>query len=447
MHRLNFSLPEFTRIVWASDKAKKLWQPRIDAINRMWPKIERATVVSRMRQGGIANVTPEGLLEIQEYCFENDLTYSILSQVASVETYSSASQPIRAGKPWNYRVYYGVGARYFLEYWKASDDEAIGDYLGYPQCCSEFFHLHWTKGNWRDLTSLMFQSQGRADGPYQCNILLRHLGVRPVFHLPCSFTCDNTVRLANNILAYQTMGYDREMAWLIEILSWPIKWSSLHGVAIVTTPIVKVIYSTDPVAEKVEIVRDGIYPEGGVSGHEFPTPQKMALVMKDTWTDNGFTSYFAMKRAHRLVMQVLYKVPPELGRVIDLGCGNGALLDLIRENLGLSPFGVEVDAIRVENSGRDYVKVGNLYEPETYLLFTYSFALISVNRLLEVDASSANHLLQTLKQHVKYLIVYSYEGWKPDADSLVSDGFSLVGRELDGNTEARIFRSNENTVL
>ena len=34
----------------------------------------------------------------------------------------------------------------------------------------------------------------------EANILWRWLGIRPVFHLPCSFTCEPTVALGTQII-------------------------------------------------------------------------------------------------------------------------------------------------------------------------------------------------------------------------------------------------------
>ena len=441
MNRLNFSLPEFTRIVWASDKAKELWKPRIDAINAAWPRIERATVSSQMRLGGLQNVSPDGLLQLQEWCFDNDLYYSVLVREGTSGTYSNASHPVKPGKPWVYRVYFGLAPKDFTSRWYDGDDKAIGEFLGYPPCCTEFFRLHWKEGGWRDLTPHMLRKNG---GPYQCNILLRHLGVRPVFHLPCSFNCEKTVRLANNILSYRSMGYEKEIAWLIEILNWPVKWSSLHGVAITTTPVVKVISSTDALAEKEEIERDGNYPEAGVSGNEFTTPRMMNLVMEDRWSDNGFGSYHAMKRAHKLIINLLYKVPVQGGNVIDLGCGNGALLERIFDEFALVPYGIESDPTRASHAHLEKVWVGNIFNPSHYDKLDYSFALVSLNRFFEVGPLATKLFLESLKPHVQYLVVYAYEPWRADLDKVIGHSFRPLHSELDGSSEARIFRPNEN---
>jgi hypothetical protein len=447
MTRLNFSLPEFTRIVWASDKAKQLWKPRIDTINYIWPKIERATVLTDIRQGGLQNVSPDNLMELQDFCFSNGIGYAILSREGSSGTYSNASHPVKPGRPWLYRVYFGATPDRFLEAWRASDQLAVGEFLGYPQCCTEFFSHWWQEEGWRDLTYPMFKNNLRTAGPYECNILLRHLGVRATFHLPCSFTCEPSKTLADNILSYRDMGYEREIDWLIEILNWPVKWSSLHGVAMTTTPVVKVISTSDALGEKVELERDGNYPEGGVSGNEFLTARQLNLVMQDNWTDNGFSSHFAMKRAHSFILNMLYNIPSGAGSVIDLGCGNGALLHKIVKDFSLIPYGVESDPKKFVQVLLGHIHLGNIYDYKDYLDTNHKIALISVNRLSEVESLKASLLLEALRRHVQYLVVYSYEPWGFDIDQIVRPGFSQLHSGMDGHTEVRIFKSNENQTI
>lgn len=447
MNRLPFSLPEFNRIVWASERAKTVWQPRIGAVNHVWQRIERASVVAKMRLGGLQNVSPEGLLELQDWCFQNDISYAILNREGASGTYSNASHPVKPGKPWLYRVYFGFSPREFLDHWKNGDERAIGEFLGYPQCCTEFFSRYWKDEGWRDLTYPMFKNTQRTRGPFECNILLRHLGVRAVFHLPCSFVCTSTCKIADDILSYRSMGYEHEISWIIEMLNWPVKWSSLHGVAITTTPVVKIISSSDALDEKVELERDGIPPEEASRGTEFPYAP-VSLTLKDNWTDNGFKSYFSMKRAHELIIGGIKNIPSGEGKIIDLGCGNGALLERIVRNIPeLVPYGVESDQkkfARVE-IGDAYFE--DIYNHKTYLNREYKIALISLNRFFEAEPVEVDLLLEALRKHVKYLIVYSYEPWKYNLDPVLYRNFSLLHCELDGSSEVRILRPNENPVL
>ena len=43
------------------------------------------------------------------------------------------------------------------------------------------------------------------------------------------------------------------MDWLTEILSWPVQWSALHGIAETRTPVFKISSDTDATADKLTL--------------------------------------------------------------------------------------------------------------------------------------------------------------------------------------------------
>ena len=49
----------------------------------------------------------------------------------------------------------------------------------------------------------------------------------------------------------------------------------------------------------------------------------------------------------QLIMQSIARLVPQGARVLDLGCGDGALLDLLRRERGCSGYGVELDDANV----------------------------------------------------------------------------------------------------
>jgi hypothetical protein len=65
-------------------------------------------------------------------------------------------------------------------------------------------------------------------------------------------------------------GYAAEMGWLMEILSWPVEWSALHGIAEIKTPILKIATCTDLTPRKKLIqCRGSSYPAEGANGLNF----------------------------------------------------------------------------------------------------------------------------------------------------------------------------------
>ena len=84
----------------------------------------------------------------------------------------------------------------------------------------------------------------------------------------------------------------------------------------------------------------------------------------------------------------------DIGTVIDLGCGNGALLKKISEaRTGMIPFGVDADESKLEHArllqpafAANFV-AGNMFESIPLDAETvYSLIILMPGRLLEVDA-------------------------------------------------------------
>jgi hypothetical protein len=240
------------------------------------------------------------------------------------------------GKPFVFRIVIGVphNTADFKQAWDATDDEEIGRLLGYPACCHEFFKQVWVEQAMVDTTWPMAAATtpppDSADsvtalavtGPPEANILWRWMGVRAVSHLPCRFDCENTVALGKQLIEVgQKHGYEREMDWLLEILSWPVEWSALHGIAEIKTPVLKVSTRTDATAQKYVVRRTGeSYPAEGSRGLNFPYSVPAGLRLTEShgfqqglsnpieptqqqpeWyaSDNGFQSILAKESLKR----------------------------------------------------------------------------------------------------------------------------------------------------
>jgi Putative heavy-metal chelation len=164
--------------------------------------------------------------------------------------------------------------------WSGRDDHAVGALLGYPVCCRDFFRKTWTQGPGLDTTWAMAGADETATGVVDmepngstfANLLWRWLGVRAVPHLPCSFHCKETAALGMQFRAVAEQAQcGPTWRWLEEVLSWPVQWSALHGIAEIKTPILKIVTRTDA-AERKQIVnwKGNGYPPEGAAGQQFP---------------------------------------------------------------------------------------------------------------------------------------------------------------------------------
>jgi hypothetical protein len=484
MERLDFTLPDFTRFAWVSDAARDAWEPRLNRITAAWVEIEWRAVAAGVRRCAIATTTPEGfLVESARWADLGLSAVPIEMMGVSGQPYSATPVATRPGEPFVFRFVVGrtEDTAAFKHAWDAADDEAIGDLLGYPACCREFFRRTWVDDAMVDTTWPMAVASVAAldgtttieiDGPPQANILWRWMGARAVPHLPCRSDCEATIAFADGMVAVgRDAGFGEEMDWLLEILSWPVEWTALHGIAEIKTPVLKVSTRTDATAGRYVVRRAGTgFPAEGAHGlgAPFRVPVKLRLTptrgfrrglenaaaapsARPDWyaTDNGFTSIAAMSDAHRPVVEAAAAALKRRGgTVLDLGCGNGALLEKLGAAApGVVPYGIESDPARVEHARElhpdhaEHFVVGDLFdevrlwdEPGRFAL-----AILMPGRLLEVDPARTAPLVERLRERCDQILVYAYGDWLDrygDLGGLArAAGFSMVGSSVAGSKQ------------
>jgi hypothetical protein len=365
-------------------------------------------------------------------------------------SYSTTSAPVVPAQPFVFRFAVGAPADViaFKRAWDEDDQRTIGELLGYPGCCHEFFRTVWVEHAMVDTTWPMAVATAgpRANattveiaGPPTANILWRWMGVRAVPHLPCRADCQPTAELGKRLLAVgRAAGFAEEMDWTEEILSWPVQWSALHGIAEVTTPVLKVSTRTDATARAYVVRRPGDrYPEEGATGLAFPyrTPgharvtgsrgfragqEEHPVQLRPSWyeRDNGFTSARDMARAHAPIVELAARaLSGRGGQVIDLGCGNGALLArLVSVDPEVVPWGIDVDPAVIEHargllpSFADHFVCGDVLEDDQPGPGRYDLAMITPGRLIE-GAERSDHLTALLRTRCDQVLVYAYGDW------------------------------------
>jgi hypothetical protein len=324
----------------------------------------------------------------------------------------------------------------FIEAWTSSNDFQIGSLLGYPKCCTRFFNNHWTTQGHVDTTWAMAMQTGNKlvndriiaiDGPSHANILWRWVGVRAVPHLPCSFDCKNTITFAKAFWECANASQSQEYEWLNEILSWPVEWSALHGIAEIKTPILKIIARSDANPYKYTVKKIGQdYPPEGANGLVFPYRVNSLInseIKLNDWyfMDNGFASASEMDSAQEPIVQVASNhLDERSGNILDLGCGNGGLLKKItKTNESIIPYGIDNSLEKVKHARilipghRDNFHVGNMFCEDLLSRLDKSFELVLLmpGRLLEVDEKYRHTLYNFLRKNAKNIMVYAYGDW------------------------------------
>ena len=477
--RLDFVLPDFTRVSWVSDDARETWAPRIQQINHAWAEIEWRAVLGGVRSCSLTSVSPEDLItQGAVWAGEGLNVLPLAMEGTNNYCYASSSQQVVYGQPYVFRIVVGAPQDViaFKQAWDTGDQHVIGRLLGYPPCCQDFFQETWVAQHMVDTTwpmaantagaSLNGHQEVESTGPPESNILWRWMGVRPVSHMPCRLDCAPSVEVGKKMLEVgRQAGYHQEMDWLREILTWPVEWSALHGIAEIKNPILKISTRTDSTASKYTLRRTSdTYPQEGMEGLRFPYYQAKPPRVTDSkgfqrgldnlihittpqpaWyaADNGFQSTLAMEKAHEPILKAaLDCLADKGGEVLDLGCGNGALLKTLHEaNPDIIPYGIERDPDRLEHVQSllpQFITnflVADLFDadpmwPEDR---RYTLALLMPGRLLEVNEERATHLKARLTRQCEQVVVYAYGDWLTkygDLQGLAQQaGFTLINAE------------------
>jgi hypothetical protein len=331
-------------------------------VSQVYLEVERGLVVAGVRPSALQSITPESLPGLMQSLAASGVVVIPLGQTARAQGYQSASRPLEPGESWDYRcaITRREHAPEWADAWGRSDNDTIGRLLGYPDCCRAFFERVWVGERWMDTTYPMSETSPARVG---INPLWRWHGVRSVSHLPCAFDCQPSIHLGDRALDVMAVKWPEEAVWMREILSWPVKWTALHGIAEITTPIHRTSVPTDATETRLEVRYLGTgYPAEGVRGSAFPhrtstvgttsTCHEPAAVAKPlnvvrlaNPADNGFTSRAAMDTAHRGILRVAGHGP--YGSVLDLGCGDGSLL---RKIPARRRVGIEADSARARHA-------------------------------------------------------------------------------------------------
>lgn len=322
-------------VQWLSGHREE-WGPVLRAAQDAWSELQLVSVSERLRDSALINLEAHELPLASASCARVGLSLSVLER----------------GQDGSFRAAVHVQglAPEWHRAWSASDHDAVGRLLRFPDCCREFFARAWVGTSDRDITPAM----AAVDGPWQANTMLRWLGVRLVPHLPCSAQCPQTLENAEFYLAMGArLGID--VAALEKLLRLPVTHDALNGVLIVSTPHFRFMAGGN--REPFSVSRPESRQEAAQPGPEPAPAPRESSKPQETWTDNGFGSLEAMARSHETVLSVVGTPRSAL----DLGAGDGRLLHSISlagiddnhpESHGGPWHGIEVDAGRAERGNR-----------------------------------------------------------------------------------------------
>lgn len=470
MKRLPFVLPDFLRVAWVSARAKEIWMPRIQRIRAIYHEVEWRSILHGVRHCSLTTIAPENIIEFSHRLSDYGLSVLPLEKEgASHYEYISTKPLVRPGRAYNFCAVSGKveDVALFKDAWISKDYEKIGILLGYPRCCIKFFRKVWVDQRFVDtIWPMALRTAGHTRNPRKidvnktslANILWRWMGVRLVPHLPCRFDCRSSADFARAMLKIgRTCGFNLEMDWLLEMLSWPVQWSALHGIAEVKTPILKMSTRTDSTSRKYIVQYSGnAYPKIGAKGFGFPY-ERASFLRKESlakcqmsalsehesyYKDNGFASRDAMEMAHQPIIELVLNIVGEgPANVVDFGCGNGALLSkIVAMNERIVPYGIDCDSSRVEHAQqlhpefRENFILGDIFESalDWDLKGLSTVGVLMIGRLSEVEEYKTRRLRQFLREKCDYILAYVYDDWLEESEDfhgLVEKmGFRLLSK-------------------
>lgn len=267
-------LHDFCRISWVSEEAKAYWYPRIQCLTTLFQNQAIDLTTKEVFPLLIKRLYPHEVDELSEQLQKSSLEINHLrgTREKLLEIFpitflnDQVKETILIGKKKHVDK--------ALEAFNKSDSNKFLEIIGMPICCIKSYleGLQTTIHNGLLRTILKEQKKKELNNQLLSYLLYKPLGLDLLQYEPCFFDCQQSERNINNVInTLVEKGYNHEMFWLKEILSWPISWSGLHGIAEVKTPINKFMYNIDATAKKVELIITGSnYPKLGAKGLAFP---------------------------------------------------------------------------------------------------------------------------------------------------------------------------------
>ncbi|MFC3195529.1 class I SAM-dependent methyltransferase [Marinicella sediminis] len=451
MQRLNFKLKPFKRISWTTEQIAEIWTKRIKTINQAFTAIEIESVFQGTRKAAI--------VRIDNMTFADVLIRTVSTSLLAVPIAMEANKNDQDGRLDIAHITVLICefslAGIIQDAVKKQDHETVGHYLGYPACCVSFYQQH------QHMTSLLWPlaAQTAEPGEVSCelsghewlNPMLKTLGVQMISHWACSDRCAHSLQVAetNKQLLIQS-GHQQALEWICQLLSWPMHFSALHGIAEIRLPVAKIAHNTDATAITYSVKRSGIdQPVESAVGGGFPfqvqsKPKltKRQLFIKGQqsaahqlqsrlWLDNGFQTEAGMLQEQASVIEGLHGLLADRsGGVLDLGCGNGYLLRQLLDNQSaLFPMGCDHVQSHIEHARlllpehQQHFQHINMFsqaliewledQPDKLAL-----TLLMPGRLLGAKAGEKKRLLSGLKHNSELIAVYCYQDWVDEYGSV-----------------------------
>jgi hypothetical protein len=273
----------FLRTVWVSEEARKVWQWPIAEISQFVQELEVLSVVHDHRRCSWQTIREDTLIESTRRWEQMGLVTIPVKRVGQFQGFAHYHVPVKEGEVANICVVLSKSlddAKLYRDAHERGDNDVQGELLGFPKCCREFFDTVWKQGYYDPIwqaavsSSRIIERNGnkvKVEAHPYSTAVLRYCGLRVGFHIPHSFDCQETIRIAEQRMSLAEEISPEKAERLKMLLKMPHSWDCYHGIAIVRTPIFYLVTSSVPCKERHVVEVEGSFiPEESVKGTIFP---------------------------------------------------------------------------------------------------------------------------------------------------------------------------------
>ncbi len=256
----------FVKIAWNDNATKNQYSDMLEKVKRLSFDAEYEMVKRGLRKANVYHMTPRNFDVEIEKITRDGLVFLPMVRSKSYNGFSHRHYPVNE-LDFNCFVYGVVAqnletAQKFCDASKVGDHVTQGELLGYPKCCSEAFQKNWANGvldpcfeaaintNY----SVRYQNKVLVEGDGLTNVMLRYFGVKVIPFFPCSYTCEEALKVADVWFDLMKSMDSDVAAVALDLLNQPLTWSLYKQIIYISTTRFKGIVNGYECADRKDII-------------------------------------------------------------------------------------------------------------------------------------------------------------------------------------------------